>query len=438
MKNVKLYKWLTVTLMLSISVFCLMYLEKTKYVSAPAVAETGGEKTLSPDVPKPPEKPIYYNVLPRSAFSYNGEKWQNIGGDKDETLKAVHTFNKKTYVFFDTSSNGYDVKTTVPSVACALINSDLTLQKTATLTSKNIERFLSSKITKNGFVVLTKSSDYLALYKMNFDLIVQKKEVFYTAENGALHLLSNGKILTISSTKTSLTIRIVGDDLSIEKSSSLYLSSPVISMIFEKDETLNLFVNLENGFAHIRYSDFFGFLSSDEYPDKKIVDILPFHGGFSGIYQKNGKSYAFTADENMVVANEKPLGEPTFSRIFKSGENLIIVTSENDKSTSTLYCRHLDEVVATSFSFPVKDAPYYDESTGQIALFDGEYVTLYSVRSLDFQILSKYPVSSSTFKMTAGGIVAFSTNKKDGAFNKNFGESDVFITILNNKTTPKF
>ena len=118
MKNVKLYKWLTVTLMLAISVFCLLYLEKIQKSTAPAVAEIKTEHTAETDKP---ERPVFYNTLPKSAYSYNGQQFQNIGGDDDDILKNVHTFGKTAYVFFDTSSNGYDVKTAAPSVACALV-----------------------------------------------------------------------------------------------------------------------------------------------------------------------------------------------------------------------------------------------------------------------------------------------------------------------------
>lgn len=126
MKNIKLYKWLTVTLMLAISVFCLLYLEKIQKSTAPAVAETKTEHTAETDKP---ERPVFYNTLPKSAYSYNGQQFQNIGGDDDDILKNVHTFGKTAYVFFDTSSNGYDVKTAAPSVACALVDENLTLKK---------------------------------------------------------------------------------------------------------------------------------------------------------------------------------------------------------------------------------------------------------------------------------------------------------------------
>ena len=96
MKNVKLYKWLTVTLMLAISVFCLLYLEKIQKSTAPAVAETKTERTAETDKP---ERPVFYNTLPKSAYSYNGQQFQNIGGNDDDILKNVHTFGKTAYVF---------------------------------------------------------------------------------------------------------------------------------------------------------------------------------------------------------------------------------------------------------------------------------------------------------------------------------------------------
>lgn len=125
MKNVKLYKWLTVTLMLAISVFCLLYLEKSRNPPPqpsrkPNQKHGGNGQARTPRVLQhPSEKRVFVQRA----------KFQNIGGDDDDILKNVHTFGKTAYVFFDTSSNGYDVKTDAPSVACALVDENLTLKK---------------------------------------------------------------------------------------------------------------------------------------------------------------------------------------------------------------------------------------------------------------------------------------------------------------------
>ena len=222
MKNVKLYKWLTVTLMLAISVFCLLYLEKIQKSTAPAVAETKTEHTAETDKP---ERPVFYNTLPKSAYSYNGQQFQNIGGNDDDILKNVHTFGKTAYVFFDTSSNGYDVITAAPAVACALVDENLTLKKTVTLSGDVAEYYLSSKITGDGFFALTKSDSYVALYKMNFDLVVINRTVFEKDIDGTLHLKTNGRLLSITTSDSSLSVRVIGRDGEIEKSSSIYLSS---------------------------------------------------------------------------------------------------------------------------------------------------------------------------------------------------------------------
>lgn len=356
MKNVKLYKWLTVTLMLAISVFCLLYLEKIQKSTAPAVAETKTERTAETDKP---ERPVFYNTLPKSAYSYNGQQFQNIGGDDDDILKNVHTFGKTAYVFFDTSSNGYDVKTAAPSVACALVDENLTLKKTVTLSGDGAEYYLSSKITGDGFFVLTKSDSYVALYKMNFDLVVINRTAFEKEVDGTLHLQTNGKLLSITTSDSSLSVRVIGRDGVIEKSSSIYLSSPKIALCYEKDETLNMFVNLEKSFVEVRYSDFYGFLSSDETVGKTIDEILPFNGGFAGIYLENGEKFLFTANENAVVSFEKQLPPAGFTKILKNGENLMLVSSQNGKTTLSLFCTHLDEVITRTYDLETSLVPYF-------------------------------------------------------------------------------
>lgn len=107
------------------------------------------------------------------------------------------------------------------------------------------EYYLSSKITGDGFFILTKSDSYVALYKMNFDLVVINRTVFEKEIDGTLHLQTNGRLLSITTSDSSLSVRVIDSDGVIEKSSSIYLSSPKIALCYEKDETVNMFVNLE-------------------------------------------------------------------------------------------------------------------------------------------------------------------------------------------------
>ena len=55
--------------------------------------------------------------------------------------------------------------------------------------------------------------------------------------------------------------------------------------------------------------------------------------------------------------------------------------------------------------------------------------------AVSIEKIEKYPASAACVKVFESGVVAFSANKKDGAFNKNYGKSDVFITVLKKNTT---
>lgn len=74
---------------------------------------------------------------------------------------------------------------------------------------------------------------------------------------------------------------------------------------------------------------------------KTIDEILPFNGGFAGIYLENGEKFLFTADENAVVSFEKQLPPAGFTKILKNGENLMLVSSQNGKTTLSLFARTL-------------------------------------------------------------------------------------------------
>lgn len=91
-------------------------------------------------------------------------------------------------------------------------------------------------------------------------------------------------------------------------------------------------------------------------------------------------------------------------------------------------------MITRTYDLETSLVPYFDES-GRIALFDGEHVTLYSYDAVSIEKIEKYPASAACVKVFESGVVAFSANKKDGAFNKNYGKSDVFITVLKKNTT---
>ena len=112
----------------------------------------------------------------------------------------------------------------------------------------------------------------------------------------------------------------------------------------------------------------------------------------------------------------------------------MLVSSQNGKTTLSLFCTHLDEVITRTYDSETTLVPYFNES-GRIALFDGEHVALYSYDAVSIEKIEKYPASAACVKVFESGVVAFSANKKDGAFNKNYGKSDVFITVLKKNTT---
>lgn len=148
---------------------------------------------------------------------------------------------------------------------------------------------------------------------------------------------------------------------------------------------------------------------------------MPFNGGFAGIYLENGEKFLFTADENAVVSYKKQLPPAGFTKILKNGENLMLVSSQNGKTTLSLFCTHLDEVITRTYDSETTLVPYFDES-GRIALFDGEHVTLYSYDAVSIEKIEKYPASAACVKVLKAALSHFRQTKK---------------TALSTKTTAK-
>lgn len=432
--NNKLYKWLAVTLLLSVSIFCFLYLTKTEKnkdgQASAIVGNTDNAEII--EIPKePPVKPVFYNTLPRAAAETEGYMVQHIGGSGADTLKSVHTVDKNTVVFFDTASNGYDVKTEKPSVAAALLDEKLSLKKTVTLTGQSPEKFSAVKQTASGFFVVTCSEEYAAVYRLDFELLCVNKTVIEKANGFSLYS-ANDKIYLIAEKTDSLQIKVLTRELDIIKSATVYLDSARVKSVFPSGDTLNIFANTAGGYTLLRYTEDGGICSVTEVNDYTLLSVLPYSDEgilkFVGL-RKSGESISiFCANADFGIINEKVTDYGDFADLFIANGNFSVYGTKNKAASVSVYCKHLDKVLE-------KDAPPYErfcyrnynQDDITVAGFIDNTLSVCSFNGLDFVQIFQFNGANDYCTLLFDGTYAFSTAHKSGIFKNNYGNYDIYI-----------
>lgn len=433
MKNIKAYKWLAVTFLLSVSVFCYLYLTKLPSKTSPV----SGEKTVSSasdtERDKPEEQPVSYNELPRPAYEENDFIVQNTGGTGDDVLKNVHTLNGYSYLFFDTNSNGSDVRTERPSVAVAMTDANAQLIKTSAFTSGSSESYLHSKIIADGFALLTGSSGYSALYKINRDLVNTAKIVFDCVSDGKTYLCDSGNLAVMLFSESAFTIKLVSPDFVVIKSSSVYLSKPESVNVFPRGDLLDVFINSDKGYSRLTYSEKAGFISEESVPDKKLVDIMPVTGGFAGVEKDGATQSIFVSDYRFEKTAQKEIPLSDFSVLLPGDNNFTLISGKDGKTSSSVYCLHLDEMFAN------------EQETGINAIINrvGEYLITYfdgkigvvSFNAQKMKTVATFSATNSFATLTRDGYLCFSSNRKGGIYKNGFGSTDVYAVKISELAT---
>ena len=179
-------KWITVTILIAISVFfAILYQNTTEMPTGEAAKEVIDEIKEDPleeptEEDTPAEDPyvapvITYTTFPKSAFtSSTGEYYINTGGENDEYLQEVIDFNGYYYLILETNSNGNDYNADRAGVAVAKIDYNGTIIKTVTLVGGRNETYLSSKISGMGIVIAALGTSGINYYLVSFELEYSK------------------------------------------------------------------------------------------------------------------------------------------------------------------------------------------------------------------------------------------------------------------------
>lgn len=425
-------KWLVISFMLGVCIFCFAYLTKLSkggVSQLPAVAET--EKSpITEEVVKPQPTPVNYNTLPKTAHTAEKNLIQNVGGADAELLQSVHTVNNQTYIFFDTSSNGHDVKSERACVAAATLDSNLTLTKVKAYCGTDVERFAGIKLTADGFILVTSAATYNCVYKLNFDLVVTEKLTLETSETVRL-FYQNDRLYLMLQKADKLQIKVLSPSLEVLQTCSTALDNAKILEVFPSNDCLSIFVNGADYYGLLRYTDS-GFISVNLINGCNLLAVQPYSADvnqcFVGLKKAQTVSI-FTTDNLFNETASKDLGAAQFAALFPLGENFSVYLKTADNTARlAIYCKHLDNILSKSSSIVFDYIGYRDYSPTAVTFtaYCGNRMFLLSFDGIDFTTSAEYYASRGYSYVTHDGTLCFSSAASD-AYSRNYGKTDVFL-----------
>lgn len=421
--NNKIYKWLAITLLMSVSVFCYLYLTKVQTnntTNTPAAADTTPSDKPADEIPEP----VHYNTLPREAENIDGYILQNIGGAKNEDLKAAYKISDEYYLFFDTYSNGGDIKSECPSAAAALLDSNLTLSRTAAFSGQSDENIEAVKLIDNAFVIAAASQNYVALYKINFDLITIGKIAVESAADADLYY-QNGDVFLIMAKENSLCIKQISVDFEIKSTSSLPVDNPRAVQIFPSSNGFNIFADSSEGYFLARYKYEGGFAAVSTVNGYSLKEVLPFGEGFAGLRESDGGTELFITDRDFAVTNSiNILSDSAY--IFIKENSIILYETTGETAVLSYYCCHLDKLLSIATNYYEKLC-YTDYTGATVAAFRGNNMHIISIENAAVTVKDNHMSSYGFAKVLYDGSIVFTSNYKSGIYRKNYGSNDVFI-----------
>ncbi len=431
--NNKLFKWLAVSLLLSVSVFCFIYLTRTAKLNGGQAAANEEYIPTEKEVITPVinEKPIFYSSLPREAAVINGYAVAHVGGSGKDTLKSVRSVGKNTVLFFDTESKGYDIKSEKASVAAAILDEKLTLLKTVTLTGQSAENFAAVKQTTDGFFIVTAAADYACVYRLDFNLITLGKLTLESSVGYSLYTTGD-KLYLMAEKPDKLQIKVLTHNLEMLKTATAYIDGAHVRSVFPSaDGALDIFADTADGYALLRYSEDGGFKSVNEVNDCKLLSVLPYSDDgalkFVGLRRSGENAAIFTANADFTILSERPTTYAGLAELFITDGNFSVYGVNDGEATVTVFCKHLDRIIE-------KDAPLftgfsyrnYSDDIKVVGYLDNE-LTYCSFDGLSFTVIDKYIGADGYCAPLYDGSFALTSAHKSGEYRDNFGNNDVFV-----------
>lgn len=435
MKKNPVFKWLAISFLLGISIFCYtMYAKVTAPSISPNTNANSDTTQLMPNPKLPVEKPkTIYNSLPRSSYRINGVTVQNIGGMGQDKLQAVHSLGNNTFVIFDTASDSYDIKSSKKTVAIALIDNSLTVHNILVIPTESDEFFGSSKVTSDGILLITHSTEYTKLYKVDFNLNMVNEIQLEASISSYMYFTEGGIYLFISHTDK-LCTKYIKPNFEVSNTSSMTIENSEIVDIFPCADGFKIYINGDNYYGFVNYSYSSGLKSNNLIYGYSVKQIFPTtekgklkFGAL--LYGENGYRI-IKMDKEMDTVASYEIGDAESCFMFPLGENFWVYKLDDTEAKTMLFCTHLDMVFETPTEHEIISSKIYKYNQPELRLFafnkNHELLILSTTGSAP-TLINSYQAEQSYAYIDSNGTIYFTSASKQNYFTKNYGDYDIFI-----------
>lgn len=430
-------KWLLVTFLIGLSV--LSFALYNRYFSAdqPDVPQTPAQ--AEPELPAPDktsdsdeELPkIVYNQFPRKASVYENMAAQNIGGLKKETLFEVYNVSGYYYLFFDSTSDSYDVNSggAEKSAVMAKVSASLTLESVSVLAKS--ESFSAVKITPDGFFVVTTGAEFCKLYNVSFDGKVQSS-AFLEKSSDAYAYLSSGEVLCFLARPGKLEARIYSSSLDLLRTSSAAFEGATdVFSVFPAVSGFDVVAASESCFKVFNFNRNDGFVGEKLSVNARLCNFEPTVTDGKQTYffhaETNDSLMLATLDDSFSVTRKTTLDKPekAFSVPLENG--ILLLASSNEQTKWLLFCEHLDFVMRADVSTACDELYFHTKSqNGETLCFLSDQSLVYADFS-DGKLNVLHSFEGAFGAVYSADAYAFCGTAKNGFFQSSFGDADVFL-----------
>lgn len=428
-------KWLLVTFLIGISVLCFALYEQYFTSDTPPDTPPAAAEPESPDPPQTePEQPTVtrvYSEFPKKAEVYEGMVAQNVGGLGCERLFETYAVGDNYYVFFDSTSDSYDVNSdgATKTVCMAKINSKLTLESVSVIATEQTVKAV--KITPTGFFVATAAEDFGKIYDVSFDGAVQN-QAFTDLPTDAKMYLTNGEVLCFLTAKNKIECLVYSNSFDLLRSySKSFSGAESINSVLPSATGYTVAACSDSGFTLFNFDRNSGF-------NETLLSVNGTLCNFEPIIYNNSQCYllaclsddAFAVtllDSNFDELYKTTLNRPEQATAIPVEDGFLLITTDGDQTKWLLYCEHLDFVLNLNVNLNVSRLCFHQ------TLNDGERLCFESDGSLVYATFKNGNLAvEQAFEGASGGIaidgvLCFNANAKNGFFKKSFGDDDVYV-----------
>lgn len=224
------------------------------------------EKTDEPVITPEP----YYTTFPKLASASADYIYeQQLSGYGNISIKNILQTTDSLYAVLECNTLFGDITTVKNAVAIAKLSLLGVVEKVLVLPSRLDNTYLSSKLTSNSLMIMTKTAENILVFNAEYNLNSAESSTLPLAENGRLFLTLNGCLMLTEGLHN--TVYVKNGELSAG-----FLPSGDILEIYDFYNYLLIVINTQTGYNIVKLSPALKILQNTVIEGCKAVAITPF------------------------------------------------------------------------------------------------------------------------------------------------------------------